>query len=295
MNLQAFTDNFVNPALVTAEQEKITVQAVHGRLYKLHKANLLPDGCRLGELWEIRPYKRRWDISAAQAQIVTPLVVELSKSRRSFEAPAGMKFRIVPRYQSERFEELRRADPLRIINSKEAAALAQVTVFTIGQWRKKGRLIPADIGYKAGEGYYYSVERLQRAVGMLPVTEVATPAGITMDKAQRAFELLFEWCENNRDRFSHQFERTAGDVVGRWIEGEGVVYVLPYFADQVLKRQGFQIAETLRYWRDAGWIETAKDQLRNTKQIRVIRGGDAVRVYALRIPEKKLASSENNH
>lgn len=121
------------------------------------------------------------------------------------------------------------------------------------------------------------------------------PTDGTENAAERAFAYLIAWCEQHKQKFVGS-SCIAGDrIVGKWLPTDDYIYIYRDVADHLLRDGGYQIGPTLRAWRDDGRIESGNDQLRYTKQIRVIRGGDAVRVYALRIPEKKLASPENNH
>lgn len=119
--------------------------------------------------------------------------------------------------------------------------------------------------------------------------------GEATETSVKAFHYLMNWCSEHRERFIGQGATAEGRIAGRWHETDDHIYIYSEIANQLLRDGGYHIKPILRDWRDTGRMRTGKDQLRYTVQMRIIPGQVHVRVYALRIPEKKLASPENNH
>lgn len=107
-----------------------------------------------------------------------------------------------------------------------------------------------------------------------------------------AFEYAMRWCRSNRMRFIGQTVLVGSNIVGRWNDRDTCVYVYRAIMDELLMTAGYRVLPTLSHWRDAGLIETGHDQLRYTKQVRVIPGKGAERVYALKIPPQKNLNSD---
>lgn len=133
-----------------------------------------------------------------------------------------------------------------------------------------------------------------RRVSASLVHQEKEPEALT-ETAEDAFNLLLTWCEDHPERIIGRGVVVGDHVAGRWLPTDDHIYLFRDVADRLLRDGGYRVESVLQAWRTAGWIKTAKDQLRYTKQMRVIPGQKTARVYALRIPEKKLASPENNH
>lgn len=104
--------------------------------------------------------------------------------------------------------------------------------------------------------------------------------------APSAYDYILNWCKGNRARFIGQHVSIGDHIVGRWRDDDQCIYLFTKTLDDLLRSGGYSVSGTLKQWRDTGLIETGHDQLRYTKQVRVLPGQfqSAARVYALRIP-----------
>lgn len=135
-------------------------------------------------------------------------------------------------------------------------------------------------------------ELIRRGIAAAWGVQAETIPDVDMElTGSNAFQYAMNWCRDNRMRFIGQAVSVGSHIVGRWNDHDSCVYVYPAIMNELLRLAGYRVLPTLSHWRDAGLIETGHDQLRYTKQIRVIPCKGSERVYALKIPPQNNSNS----